>query len=556
MNPWRTALPDWEDRILAGRTLVPDLPLFKDEAERALRIFRRLRIPDVIGKPTMAEACGEWFFPIVAALFGSYDPEANRRMIQEYFWLVPKKNSKSSNGGAVMVTAAIMNRRPEAEFNVIAPTIQIAQIAFRQAMGTVRIDPDLDKLFQCRPHIRTIQHRVNGTVLQIKAADTDVVTGGKPVGTMIDETHVFASRANASDIFVELRGALAARPDGFLFQTTTQSKDPPSGVFKRELERARAVRAGEIELPLLPILYEFPDRMLEDGSWKRPKNWRLVNPNLDRSVDSKFLERELATAERDGQEQMALIASQHFNVEIGLRQRGDAWAGAKYWEAAADPALTLDELIARSDVVTIGIDGGGADDLLGAAFCGRDSTTREWLFVFRAWVHQDVLKIRESIAPSLKQFAEEGALTICDQPAQDIVALADLVEKIFEARLLPEKYAIGLDSAGVAAIADELVSRGLDREQLAAVAQGGWLTGTIKGMERKLRDGSMRHDGSPMMNWVVGNARAELKGSNLFITKQTAGSAKIDPLVAGFNAFSLMQRSPQAMSGKSFWEAA
>src|SRR3546814_11004544 len=89
---------------MEGRSLVPDLPLFKAETARALRIFKRLRIPDVVGQPTMAEACGEWFFPIVAAMFGSYDTVANRRMVQEFFLLIPKKNSKSSNGGALMPT--------------------------------------------------------------------------------------------------------------------------------------------------------------------------------------------------------------------------------------------------------------------------------------------------------------------------------------------------------------------------------------------------------------------------------------------------------------------
>jgi hypothetical protein len=100
---WDTSCPDWEERLLSGRSLVPDLPLFRDEADRALRIFKRLRMPDVIGTPTMSEACGDWFYPIVAAIFGSYDPDTNRRAIQEFFWLIPKKNSKSSNGGTVMV---------------------------------------------------------------------------------------------------------------------------------------------------------------------------------------------------------------------------------------------------------------------------------------------------------------------------------------------------------------------------------------------------------------------------------------------------------------------
>ena len=75
------------------------------------------------------------------ALFGSYDPTTNQRHISEVFQLIPKGNSKSSNGGAVMLTAIIVNRRPEAEFLFIAPTMEIAAIAYKQAKGTIRLDP-------------------------------------------------------------------------------------------------------------------------------------------------------------------------------------------------------------------------------------------------------------------------------------------------------------------------------------------------------------------------------------------------------------------------------
>src|SRR3954471_21092356 len=109
-SSWNTGSPDWEKRILEQRSLVPDLPLFGAEAEKALRIFKRLMIPDVIGTPTMAKAAGEWFFPIVTAIFGSFDVAANRRRIQEFFLLVPKKNGKSSYASSIMVVAIIMNR--------------------------------------------------------------------------------------------------------------------------------------------------------------------------------------------------------------------------------------------------------------------------------------------------------------------------------------------------------------------------------------------------------------------------------------------------------------
>jgi phage terminase large subunit-like protein len=126
------------------------------------------------------------------------------------------------------VDGADRQPRPEAEFLLVAPTLEIAGIAFKQAKGTIKIDPDLDKLFQIQDHVRKVTHRRTGATLQIKAADTDVITGSKATGTMIDETHVFAKRSNAKEVFVELRGALTKRPDGFLYQTTTQSKTPPA----------------------------------------------------------------------------------------------------------------------------------------------------------------------------------------------------------------------------------------------------------------------------------------------------------------------------------------
>jgi phage terminase large subunit-like protein len=126
---------------MSGESLVPDLPLFPVERDKALRVFDRLRLPDVIGQPPMAEAAGDWIREIVAALFGSYDAEVNRRMVQELFLLVPKKNGKSSYAAAIMVTAMIVNRRPNAEYLLIAPTKEIAGISYSQAEGISRPTP-------------------------------------------------------------------------------------------------------------------------------------------------------------------------------------------------------------------------------------------------------------------------------------------------------------------------------------------------------------------------------------------------------------------------------
>lgn len=544
---WRTACPDWAARLMAGESLVPDLPLFPAERDKALRIFDRLRLPDVIGQPPMAEAAGPWIRDIVAALFGSYDAEVNRRMIQEVFLLVPKKNGKSSYAAAIMVTAMIVNRRPNAEFLLIAPTMEIAGISYKQAEGIIKADPELLKLFHLREHLKTIVHRASGAELKIKAADTDVITGSKSTGILIDETHVFAKKSNAADIFVEIRGALAARPDGFLIQITTQSKTPPSGVFKAELEIARDVRDGALSLPRLPVLYELPEDVAKGDGWKNPAVWPRVNPNLGRSVDIQFLQNALVTAERTGKDALALLASQHFNVEIGMALKADRWIGSEYWLAATSPDLVLlDDLLARSEVAVVGIDGGGLDDLMGLAVMGRDRDTQDWLLWAHAWAHPEVYERRKEIIPLLEGFEAAGELTRCERPTQDVVEAAQLVARVRDAGLLPEAAGVGLDPQGVAALVDALAERDITGDQVVGIPQGYRIAGAIWGTERKLADGTLKHGGQDLMAWAVGNAKVEQRGNAVLITKQAAGKAKIDPLMAAFNAVALMSRNPQA----------
>ena len=69
------------------------------------------------------------------AVFGSFDKAANRRMIREFFISVAKKNGKTFLGAAIMLTALILNRRPNAEMILVAPTKDIADRAFRQVEG-------------------------------------------------------------------------------------------------------------------------------------------------------------------------------------------------------------------------------------------------------------------------------------------------------------------------------------------------------------------------------------------------------------------------------------
>src|SRR3977135_3679362 len=99
----------------------PRPPPTAPAADKAVSIYNRLRLHDVVGTPTRGEAGGEWFRQaVVRPLFGSVDA-SGKRIIREIFLLVPKKNDKTGGGAAVMMTALILNKRPRGKFLLVAP---------------------------------------------------------------------------------------------------------------------------------------------------------------------------------------------------------------------------------------------------------------------------------------------------------------------------------------------------------------------------------------------------------------------------------------------------
>lgn len=543
-----TACLDWEERIVNGRSLITDPPLFQTEADAGLDIMNRLKIVDAVGSPTFGEASGEWVGDFAGTIFGAYDPSTGVRAIKEAFLLVPKKNSKSTLASAIMLTLLMLNWRNSAELIILAPTIEVAQNAFAPASDMVKHDADLSNLLHIQAHTRTITHRETGATLKVVAADSNTVGGKKASFILIDEIHLFGTMNNAENMLREATGGLAARPEGCIIYLTTQSDKPPAGVFAKKLQYARGVRDGRIkDSQFLPVLYEFPAKMIKNKEHLLPKNFGIVNPNLGRSVSTDFLERELKKDSDAGKESLAGFMSKFLNVQIGMALLSNRWSGAEWWNKRIDSSISFESILERSEVICVGIDGGGLDDLLGLAVVGRDKDTRNWLVWCRAWGHESVLQRNKASAEEIRGFEALDEMVIIESIGDDVEEVADIIEQISDSGLLHE---IGIDPAGIGAILDAIISRGIDQEKVVGISQGWRLGGAIKTTERKLAEGAMTHGGQKLMTWCAGNARVEPRGNSILITKQGSGSAKIDPLMALFNAVSLMATNPAATHAK------
>jgi phage terminase large subunit-like protein len=580
MLTWSTACLDWRERIVAGRSLLPCGPLFPEEATAALEVFRDLPIVDVLGKPTFGEIGRDWIFDLPKAVFGSYNPTTKRREINEFFELIAKKNTKSTRAAGIMITELVRNEREGAEFIILAPTIEVAKNSADPAMDMVAEHPELRRFLKPIPHQRLIEHMTTGAQLKIVAAASETVGGTKATGVLIDELWLFGKQANAKNMFREAVGGLASRPEGFVIALSTQSDEPPTGVFLDWLRRFRDIRDGKIAAPRsLGLLYEFPEEMIKARAHENPANFHIPNPNLGASVDEQFLRDEYDKARREGQKSLVGFYAKHLNVEPGMAARSDSWAGAEFWKRRADKKLTLDEIIARSEVIVVGLDGGGLDDLYGLTVLGREAheieiaaeaapeevqepvngkkRVKRWLSWSHAWAHKIVLERRKTIESKLFELEKAGEVTILDDGAlddsglpADIAQIVAIVTQIRDAGVL---CCVAVDPAGLGEMIDALAEIGIVQENresganyIIGAAQGYAMMNALKTAERKLANGSLHHADQALMDWCVGNLKIEATATAIRATKQNAGDAKIDPAMALFDAVTVMATNPEA----------
>jgi phage terminase large subunit-like protein len=552
---WDLSCLDWQERIRKGRSLIPDLPLSENEAKQGLKFYDHLQLPDVPGMPRLADASGQWFRDIVRVAFGSWDPIRGERYIRDILALAPKGQSKTTYSAGLMLTALMMNKRPRAEMLFVGPTQAISDNAYDKAVGMIEASQELKRYFRTRDHVKTILALRTHSELKVKTFDLNILSGTILVFVLLDELHLLGRNPHTTKVLRQIRGGLEKTPEGLLLITTTQSDDVPSGAFRDELLMARKIRdgrfRGQIIRPLLPVLYEFPPDIASDRSkWENPENWPMVMPNLGRSVHLNSLIADWQTEKTKSDHAISVWASQHLNIEIGIGLMTDGWAGADHWLAAVDATLTLDRIIERSEVIVVGVDGGGLDDLFGLSVLGRDRETKHWLSWSHAWCHKGVLQRRQTIAADLQSFAADGELTIVDDRLDDVTAIIEVVDRIKKAKKL---HCVAIDAEGpYGEFVDALAEIDVKDDAVQGIGQGYRLMNAIKSTERKLANGTFWHAPSRLMDWCIKNVRIEATATAIRATKQNAGDAKIDPWCALMDAATIMVKNPELAQQPKF----
>jgi phage terminase large subunit-like protein len=257
----------------------------------------------------------------------------------------------------------------------------------------------------------------------------------------------------------------------------------------------------------------------------------MVMPNINRPITVAAMQADWASEREKGEEAIRIWASQHLNIEIGRASTTTAGA-APICGIAGRRKLDLDSLLERCEVVTIGIDGGGLDDLLGLAVIGREKVTRQWLSWCYGWADPKVLERRKDIAAN-SRFRQGRLVSDPRRRRRARRARRPGRARRRQRAAAAEKRDRHRSEQGRGVVRGAVCRRRHRRHDPPAAAGPGAGAGGLR-PRRKLADGTFWHADQALMSWVVGNAKTEQRGNADMITKQVAGRAKIDPLIALF----------------------
>jgi phage terminase large subunit-like protein len=457
------------------------------DAEKAARPCEFIELlPHIKGKWARERRLIElepWQCFIITTVFGWVHRETSLRRFKEGYTEVPRKNAKSTLSSGLALYMLSADGEHGAEVYSAATTRDQARIVFDDAKAMAERTTGLREHLgvAIMQHSITVAHRASKfTPL---AAEGSTLDGLNVHFAVIDELHAHKTRA-VYDVIDTARGA---REQSLLWNITTAGTDR-SGICYERRTHVTKVLDGVIDDPtMFGIIYT-----LDEGDDPHdPASWAKANPNWDRSV----LMDDMAAASRKA-EAMPSALNNFLTKRLNVWVSGESiWMDMRAWDRCAMPTLR-DLTDFHGAKAWIGLDLAQKKDF--AALCLVFERDGLWHVCTRLYLNE--LAIQESGNAHLSGWARQGYVQVTDGDITDFDVVAEDLRTLCRNFDVQE---IAFDPALSMYFAGKLIEEGLPLVEITQRAL--FFTPPLIQVENLVLEKKLRHDGNPVMAWMVSN---------------------------------------------------
>ena len=252
------------------------------------------------GQPVRLELFQKAF---IQALFGFIDTQTGLRKYREAFFLVGRKNGKSTLLAGLALYMLIADGEGGAEVYSTATKYAQARLLFDECHNMVKQSPELSRHIKKRKS--DLYYVPAMAKLQPLSRNSDSLDGLNASFVIMDELHGIKDR----NLYEVMRQSQSARRQPLLVMITTAGTVREC-IFDDMYNHACAVADGAItDESFLPVLYELDKRT----EWTDPQAWGKANPSLGRIKKVDDLQLKVERAKQNPND-LAGVLCKEFNI--------------------------------------------------------------------------------------------------------------------------------------------------------------------------------------------------------------------------------------------------
>lgn len=449
----------------------------------------------------------------IQALYGFIDPATGLRRYREAFFLVGRKNGKSTLLAELALYMLIADGEGGAEVYSTATKYAQARLLFDEAHNMVKQSPDLSRHMKKRKS--DLYYLPTMSKLQPLSRNSDSLDGLNAHFVIMDELHGVKDR----NLYEVMRQSQSARRQPMLIMITTAGTVREC-IFDEMYNYACNVADGAItDEHFLPILYELDRR----DEWTDPAAWIKANPSLGEVKKLDDLQIKVDRAKANPNELSGVLCKE-FNIR---ETAGGAWLS--YDAINNTDTFSMDEF--KGAYCIGGVDLSITTDLTCASllFMKRGSDTKYIAQMY--WLPADHLqeRVKQDKIPYDKWF-EQGRLRLC---AGNTINYSDVtawfMEMVQTYELTPAW--VYYDSYSARYFVEEMSYQGFNMVRCIQGAKTLSLPMQMLGAD--LQAHRVNYNNNPILKWCLTNTGVQAdRNGNIVPIKSQSPKQRIDGTAA------------------------
>jgi phage terminase large subunit-like protein len=478
-----------------------------DKAEKYLRLVQKFT--HVVGNWDSDNIIYEpWQCFVFMNIMGFVSKVTGERRYRTAHVEIPRGNTKTTMASQGALYFLSLDNPKGNKISCVATKKDQARLVLDSARDMAKSNKSFLKATGTRVLAHKIIHEKSSSEVSALSSQTDSNDGRFDILSIVDELHAIDSKT-----FEVVDSGMSKRNDSLLLCITTAGYDV-EGVGFSQSAYAKKVSSGELEDDLFFAIVYTIDK---DDDIYDPKTWIKANPNWGVSVDSENLKSKAKKA-LESPRDLANFKIKHLNIWLSEAQ---AFFNMEAWDRCADKTLSLEDF--KGYKCFLGVDLASKIDLTAIAYVFKKDGI---YYIFdKSFIPEE--RVKEVRKPLYEKCIQSGDLIATPGEAINY-------QKIKE-EILSDKAKFNIKELMYDPWNATEFSQSLTKERLECVEfrmNTSNLSEPTKSLDALIREGKVRHNGSPLLRWCLSNVVCKEDAADNVFPKKSHEKLKIDPVIA------------------------